>query len=187
MNEVDTSKQKTHVHIHPTVGRVVHFHLGDPNQGPYPGWGLTPDGSNTYCATVAYVHNANMVNLSVCDANGIQMGFTSIPLIQDDDERTQLTQGERHIGHWCEWVPHQRAQAALERQIAHETRAAGAEDRMRERVMRDTPRPEHWPASGQPAGEYAGTTAAMTWNAPSDQAHPVHAATQALNSDGNAT
>lgn len=103
-------------HISPTVGRVVLFHLGDPTQGPYPGWGITPDGSNTYAATVAYVHNPHMVNLSACDANGIQMGFTSVPLVQDADERP--------AGNWCEWMPYQKGQAAKAEQL--EARLAGA-------------------------------------------------------------
>jgi hypothetical protein len=206
MNEVDTTKQRAHVHIHPTVGRMVHFHLGNPNQGPYPGWGVTPDGSNTYAAIVAYVHNANMVNLAVYDANGIQMGFTSVPLVQDADERVALLQGEKHIGHWCEWMPYQIGQAAhteqLERQIANEARAAVAPT-LNTPYAPDDPaaKRESKPAADRissafnaghaaaDAYQQAGTTAAMTWDKPSPEGvtHPVHAATQALDNDGNAT
>lgn len=103
------TEQHHKVRIHPTVGRVVLFHLGNPNIGPYMGWGITPDGSNTYNASVAYVHNEHMLNLTVSDCNGMVMGFQGVTLVQGDDERP--------AGNWCEWMPYQKGQAAKTEQL----------------------------------------------------------------------
>lgn len=88
--------------INPTVGRVVWFYDGSTAQpGPY-------------AAIVAFVHDPRMVNLAVFDANGVPCWRTSVPLVQDGDERPH--------GPYCEWMPYQKGQAAkteaLEKQIA---------------------------------------------------------------------
>jgi hypothetical protein len=45
-----------------------------------------------------------MVNLSVVDHNGRQLGVTSVPLHQLENERPN--------GMYCEWMPYQQGQAA---------------------------------------------------------------------------
>ncbi len=97
--------------ITPTIGRVVWFHPE------------APHGAQTWAGIVAYVHSPGMVNLAVFDANGHSVSKTSVPLIQDGDERPQ--------SYYCEWMPYQKGQAAkteaLEAQIAAEgTSFAGA-------------------------------------------------------------
>lgn len=205
---LDTSKQKHHVHIPPVVGRVVHFHLGNPDKGPYPGWGVTPNGSNTYAARIVYVHSPNMVNLAVDDANGVSMGFTSVRLWQAGD--APIPEG----WHWCEWMDYQKGQAArteqLEARIAAE-RKSSMEQRHYHKPAPDDDhsKPEHWPASGQPptlnTPYTPGDPAAQRTSAvdtPTRQAfqnavtegttftdprHPVRAALEALDNEGNAT
>lgn len=92
--------------IKPTVGRVVLYWPSTVQEGS--------DTSQPFAATVAYVWNDRMVNLSVTDHNGRQFGVTSVPLLQDGDVRTG--------GMCCEWMPYQKGQAAkteaLEKQLA---------------------------------------------------------------------
>lgn len=94
--------------IKPTIGRVVLFH-------PFPGSDLdqiTPRPPHM-AALVAYVWSDSMVNLTVFDANGTPHGVTSVELVQDGED----SRG----GHWCEWMPYQKGQAAkyeaLEKQV----------------------------------------------------------------------
>lgn len=85
--------------IIPTVGRVVLFH---------------PSANETLAAIVAYVHSPGMLNIGYFDVNGVAKSATSVPLIQDGDERPQA--------YYAEWMPYQKGQAAkteaLEKQVA---------------------------------------------------------------------
>lgn len=80
--------------ILPTVGRVVLFH---PSVAAYP---YAPP----FAAIVAYVHSPGMLNIAYFDANGEAHSATSVPLIQDGDERP--------LSYYCEWMPYQKGQAA---------------------------------------------------------------------------
>jgi hypothetical protein len=83
--------------IKPTVGRVVLYWPSAVQAGT--------DTLQPFAATVAYVWNDRMVNLSVTDHNGKQFGVTSVRLLQDGDERP-------NGGMFCEWMPYQKGQAA---------------------------------------------------------------------------
>lgn len=90
--------------IKPTVGRVVWF---------YPGVAFAAanniafgDPEQPLAATIAYVINDQMVNLSAVDQNGKQFNVTSVPLKQDDSD---LKIGS----YYCEWMPYQKEQAKL--------------------------------------------------------------------------
>lgn len=84
--------------INPTVGRVVLFQHID----------------RTFAAIVAYVHSPGMLNIAYFDENGVAHNATSVPLIQEGDERPQ--------SYFCEWMPYQKGQAAkteaLEKRVA---------------------------------------------------------------------
>ena len=88
--------------IEPTVGRVVLFY---DNNGPEP-----------HAAIITEVHGECCVNLCAFSKNGIPKGYTSVPLLQDDDPRPSCC--------FCEWMPYQKGQAAkteaLEEQIKEE-------------------------------------------------------------------
>lgn len=87
--------------ITPTIGRVVWYF--DDELTPEPRAGI-----------VAFVHSPSLVNLAVFNANGENIGRTSVPLVQDGDPHP--------AGHRCEWMPYQKGQAAkteaLEKQVA---------------------------------------------------------------------
>ncbi len=95
--------------ITPTVGRVVWFYkqqtAGAPHYGPL-------------AAHVAAVHGSRCVTLMVIGSNGVPFSETSVPLIQDGDQRPLE-------GNYCEWMPYQKGQAAkaeqLEKQVAQQT------------------------------------------------------------------
>lgn len=101
--------------IPPTVGRIVHFHLGGTEPIPDPGRSNFRLADNDlYAATIAAVVTPTLVNLTVSDSWGNTFGRTNIPLVQE---------GEEHpAGAWCEWMDYQKGQAAkteqLERQLA---------------------------------------------------------------------
>lgn len=87
--------------IKPTVGRVVWFWpmLGEAQQ-----LGLTiNDPAQPFAATVTYVWNDRLVNLSIVDHNGKQFGKTGVSLLQEGDIQS----------HWgrATWMPYQQAQA----------------------------------------------------------------------------
>jgi len=86
--------------IKPTVGRVV---LYTPNQG-------SPDetlakGTGKLAAIITNVWSDTCVNLAVFDANGIATNRTSVLLVQ---EGNPIPTG----GFYCEWMEHQKGQAA---------------------------------------------------------------------------
>jgi hypothetical protein len=89
--------------IKPTIGRVVWFW---PATNAMMGGELFTyhDRSQPCAALVAFVWSDAMVNLSVADQNGVQHAFTSVPLIQEGDERPS--------SYFCEWMPYQKGQAA---------------------------------------------------------------------------
>lgn len=83
----------------PTVGRIVHFHLGGskPPYDPRGTFTFAPD-QDTYAATVAAVDSDGLyVNLTVSDHYGNTFGRTLIPFVQPGVERP--------AGAWCEWPP----------------------------------------------------------------------------------
>lgn len=85
--------------IVPTVGRVVWFTPETEFSGAY------HDQTQSLAAIVTYVWNERMVNLAVFDQNGVAHSRTSVELIQDD--------GSKPVGgHYCEWMPYQKGQAA---------------------------------------------------------------------------
>lgn len=77
--------------IEPTIGRVVYYFEGNVNPGE--------PAEVPQAATIAYVHDTRMVNLSVVNHSGFQSGMTSIVLVQPGDG---LPSGPR-----CEWMPYQ--------------------------------------------------------------------------------
>ena len=60
-------------------------------------------GDQPFAATVAYVHSDRMVNLSYFDHDGLGWSQTSVPLVQEGDEKP--------VGMYCEWMPYQLGQA----------------------------------------------------------------------------
>jgi len=82
------------VKIPPTVGRVVHYYIYDAVSGTYTG---------PLSAQIAFVWSATLVNLGYLDPNGKPCSATSVPLIQDGEERPK--------GHYCCWMPYQVGQA----------------------------------------------------------------------------
>lgn len=84
--------------IKPTIGRIVWFTPSSSDPIDY-------RGDQPLAAIVTYVWGDRMVNLGVFDANGNGIGKTSVTLVQEGDERPAL-------GHFCEWMPYQKAVAA---------------------------------------------------------------------------
>lgn len=80
--------------ISPTIGRVVWFTPEVPVFDP----------SQPFAALVTYVHHDRMVNLVTFNHNGLSSGVTSVPLIQEGDEKPVG-------GFYCEWMPYQIGQA----------------------------------------------------------------------------
>lgn len=82
--------------IKPSIGRVVWFWENA-------GIAAHPQ-AQPHAALVTYVHNDELVNLTVFDSAGYPGAHTSIPLWQGEGERPQ--------GRHCEWMPYQKGQAA---------------------------------------------------------------------------
>lgn len=81
--------------IKPSIGRVVWFWIS----GDIPDRGAQPN-----AALVTFVHNDELVNLTVFSDVGYPGAYTNIPLWQGEGERPQ--------GRHCEWMPYQKGQAA---------------------------------------------------------------------------
>lgn len=102
--------------IKPMVGRIVWYWLGShtPQREPL-------------AAIIAAVKSDSIVNLAIFDAGGHHGGEENVPLIQDGDERPK--------GHYCEWMPYQKGQAAKTESLesvlslAKAARAAGPEEK----------------------------------------------------------
>lgn len=90
------------VRIDPTVGRIVNFYSTADL-----GWGDHTDvHDKPRAAIVADVLGPDHVNLGVFDRFGTSHPMPSVRLLQD---------GEKHAdteGHWAEWMPYQKGQAA---------------------------------------------------------------------------
>lgn len=85
--------------ITPTVGRVVLFHPGPNFNGCPAGTGIPLP------ALIARVWSDTCINIGGFDANGAPFSATSVLLIQDENA---VPTG----GHYCEWMPYQKGQAA---------------------------------------------------------------------------
>lgn len=99
--------------IEPTVGRVVLYTPDTEDDQIHVNYGVQP-----MAATVAYVWNERMVNLSVVDHNGKQFSLTSVPLAQDDDA---VSPG------MCEWMEYQKGQAAKTEEALSANKPCGGE------------------------------------------------------------
>jgi hypothetical protein len=88
--------------ILPTVGRVVWF---TPSRLSGDGFFAHIDGRRPLAAIVAHVFSDGLVNLAVFDSNGVSHSRTSVPLVQDGDDKPEH-------GYFCEWMPYQVGQAA---------------------------------------------------------------------------
>jgi hypothetical protein len=84
--------------IEPTIGRVVWFHGAPRNV-------MTRFSAQPMAAQIAYVWNAQCVNLRVIDHAGQAHAVTSVYLRQPGDPMPTLE-------NWCEWMPYQKGQAA---------------------------------------------------------------------------
>lgn len=81
--------------ITPTVGRVVWY------------WPTGRVEGQPQVALIAHVWSDTCVNLAIFDDNGVPYPKppTSVLLVQDGNERP-------NGGHFCEWMPYQKGQAA---------------------------------------------------------------------------
>lgn len=98
--------------ITPTVGRKVWFRqngikaLQEAGVLEYlPTPLIVNGGDQPLDATVVYVWNDRCVNLTILDHSGHPFIATSVPLLQDGDEKPAS-------GFYCEWMPYQKGQAA---------------------------------------------------------------------------
>lgn len=91
--------------IQPTVGRVVWFHpsTSDQELGRF----LQAHEGKPFAAIVTHVWSDAMVNLCVFDPNGVPHPRTSVQLVQPEEHPDH-----RPAGHFCEWMPYQKGQAA---------------------------------------------------------------------------
>lgn len=88
--------------IKPTVGRVVWFRP----RAEISGFTHHGSGSKQPCAAmIVHVWNDHCINLVAFDSNGASLGFTNVPLLQDDDTPPA-------VGYFAEWMPFQKGQAA---------------------------------------------------------------------------
>jgi hypothetical protein len=83
----------------PTVGRVVHFYT---KEGKYD-FGYCFGTGRPHAAIVTHVHSDKLVNVVAFDANGKSHGFTSVQLVQADEQVYGPV--------YCEWMPFQKGQA----------------------------------------------------------------------------
>lgn len=89
--------------IRPTVGRVVWYHPNGREE-------LNElDKAQPMAAMVAFVHGDKMVNLSVIDHVGERHAVERVVLLQEGDNPS--------AGHYCEWMPYQKGQAARTEQL----------------------------------------------------------------------
>jgi hypothetical protein len=86
--------------IKPTIGRKVWFWPAKVTGGHL----VVNSRDQPLDATVVYVFNDRLVNLQIIDHGGYAHPATSVPLIQEGDERPD--------GYFAEWMPFQKGQAA---------------------------------------------------------------------------
>lgn len=89
--------------IKPTVGRVLLFF---PSFSYLTQRGMEHTPGQPMAATVAYVHNERLVNLSVVDHDGNQFGVREVPLIQEGEPLPADSK------YHAEWMPYQVKQAS---------------------------------------------------------------------------
>ena len=77
--------------IKPTIGRVVLLFRRTLTE-PIP-------------ALVCHVWNDHLINVGGFDGNGVPIAFTSVTLVQGDEERPKSE-------YWAEWMPYQKAVAS---------------------------------------------------------------------------
>jgi hypothetical protein len=87
--------------ILPTVGRVVLF---TPSCLTGDGRFAHTGGRKPLAAIVAHVFNDGLVNLAVFDSNGMSHSRTSVPLVQEGEDKPEH-------GYFCSWMPYQVGQA----------------------------------------------------------------------------
>ena len=83
--------------IAPTIGRVVLFqpaHVPEAEHSAQP-----------WPALICYVHSDRCINVAAFDENGNNFPASSVPLLQDGDEKPAA-------GYFAEWMPYQKGQAA---------------------------------------------------------------------------
>lgn len=85
--------------IEPTIGRQVWYHGSADDKHLY------KYGEQPMAATVVFVQDSRRVNLSVLDHAGLQHVYPGVPLLQDDDLIP-------NTGHYCQWMPYQKAVAS---------------------------------------------------------------------------
>lgn len=100
--------------IEPTVGRIVHFTPSTATSG-------VPKYDQPLAAIVTYVWGPRMVNLTAFDANGGTFSATSVTLLQDGDEPNPY-------GHYAQWMPYQKGQAAKTESVDSRLAALGIAD-----------------------------------------------------------
>lgn len=97
--------------IKPTVGRVVWFYPGPaPVDAPNSDIQTIPAGEGEEmqpcAALVTFVYGDRMVNLAAFDHYGRARNFTSVPLLQEGDEKPDGG------SYYAAWMPYQVGQAA---------------------------------------------------------------------------
>lgn len=85
--------------IKPTIGRVIWF---TPSPAISPG---IDHRDQPLQGSIAYVHNDTSINVGGFDARGAPYAAINVKLVQEGEERPEG-------GHFAEWMPYQRGQAA---------------------------------------------------------------------------
>ena len=99
--------------IKPTVGRVVWYYPPKAEDAPAP--------EQPLAATVSYVHSDREVNLSVSQPNGDVHGTSNVQLLQDGEDAPAT-------GHYAEWMPYQKGQAAKTEALEADANKGGKRD-----------------------------------------------------------
>ena len=102
--------------IKPTVGRKIHFWPAIAHLDAL-GSLARSDQASPLDASIAYVWNDRLVNISFADQNGKMGSATSIRLLQDDDKTNA---GES----FCTWMPYQVGQAEKTKEAVDQLAAA---------------------------------------------------------------
>jgi hypothetical protein len=97
--------------IRPTVGRVVWYRPNGREELN------VLDPAQPLAAIVAFVHGDKMVNLSVIDHVGQRHAVERVVLLQEGDNPS--------AGHYCEWMPYQKGQAARTEQLEQQRGGGG--------------------------------------------------------------
>ncbi len=98
--------------IKPTVGRVVHYRTGNADIDG----AMVRNGDQPLAAIITCVWSDSCVNLVVFDANGRRHERTSVLLLQEGNPQPGG-------GHYCEWMPYQKGQAAKTEELEKELQA----------------------------------------------------------------